>query len=104
MPGLADLMREAQKMQRELQKVQERIGAEAVEGNAGGGMVTVAVAANREKVVRVTIDPQVFDKNEIEMLQDLIAAATEQALVKAKERMEAEMKTVTGGVKIPGMM
>ncbi len=104
MPGLADLMREAQKMQRELQKVQERVGAEPVEGNAGGGMVTVAVAANREKVVRVAIDPQVFDKNEIEMLQDLIAAAMEQALVKAKERMEAEMKAVTGGMKIPGMM
>jgi DNA-binding YbaB/EbfC family protein len=101
MPDLGGLMEAAQRMQRELARVQEELGDKQVEASAGGGMVTV-VANGRFEVVSVKIDATVVDPKDVAMLQDLVTAAVNQALVKAKEMAQSELAKVTGGMQMPG--
>ena len=102
--GIGDLMRQAQKLQSQMAKVQEELGEKTVEGSAGGGMVTV-IATGKQEVVRVTIDPEVVDSSDLEMLQDLVVAAVNDALRKAQEMVTSEMSKLTGGlgINIPGL-
>ncbi len=102
--GLGDIMRQAQKLQSQMAKVQEELADKTVEGTAGGGMVTV-VANGRQEVVSITIDPEVIDPNDVEMLQDLVQAGVNDALKKAQEMSAAEMGKLTGGLgmNIPGL-
>lgn len=102
MPDLGSLMEAARRMQREVQRVQEELSTRTVEASAGGGMVTVT-ANGRMEIVSVKIDPQVVDPSDIGMLQDLVIAATNQALVKAREMAQAEMARIAGGLAAPGM-
>ena len=102
MPDLGAIMQAAQQVQRDLARVQEELAAKHVEASAGGGMVTV-VASGRQEIVSVKIDRQVVDPKEIEMLQDLITAAANQALAKARELAQQEMARVTGGLGLPGL-
>jgi DNA-binding YbaB/EbfC family protein len=95
-------MKQAQKMQAQIAKIQEELAQKTVEAGAGGGMVTV-VANGRHQVVSLTIDPAVVDPNDIEMLQDLVAAAVNEALKKAQDMVAEEMAKVTGGLQIPGL-
>lgn len=102
--GLGDIMRQAQKLQAQMAKLQEELAEKTVEGTAGGGMVTV-VANGRQEVVSITIDPEVVDPNDVEMLQDLVHAGVNDALKKAQEMSAAEMSKLTGGLgmNIPGL-
>ena len=102
--GIGDLMRQAQKLQTQMAKVQEEMAEKTVEGSSGGGMVTV-IASGKLEVVGVTIDPEVIDPDDIEMLQDLVVAAVNDALRKAQEMVSGEMGKLTGGlgINIPGL-
>ncbi len=102
--GLGDIMRQAQKLQAQMAKLQEELAEKTVEGTAGGGMVTV-VANGRQHVVSIRIDPEVIDPSDVEMLQDLIQAGVNDALKKAQEMVSGEMSKLTGGlgINIPGL-
>lgn len=100
--NFGNMMKQAQAMQEQLAKIQEQAAAKTVEGTAGGGMVTVT-ANGAMDVVAVKIDPEVIKSGDVDMLQDLIVAATGDALRKAKEMMANEMKSLTGGMRIPGL-
>jgi len=92
----------AQQMQQEMLRVQNELEATIVEGSAGGGVVTATVTGKQE-VVSITIDPSAVDPSDVEMLQDLVVAAVNDA-IRASRQLEAEkMAAVTGGLKIPGL-
>jgi len=97
-----DLLRQAQMMQKKMAKMQEELNTKEVEASSGGGMVRVRANGNKE-ILEISIDQSVVDPEEISMLQDLILAATNEALKKAKEMVESEMSQLTGGMNIPGM-
>ena len=98
--NINELMRQAKRMQGKIEKVREETGKKTVEGTAGGGMVVVVVNGNNE-VQSVKIEPDVVDPDEIDMLQDLIVAATNQAMQRANEMMQKELSQVTGGMPMP---
>ncbi|MBD3376904.1 YbaB/EbfC family nucleoid-associated protein [candidate division KSB1 bacterium] len=101
--GMSGLLKQAQKMQENLQKVQENLGNLKVEGTAGGGMVKV-VANGAQEIEEIKIDPQVIDPEDVEMLEDLVLAAVNQAMESAKAKAQEEMSKVTGGMpNIPGL-
>ena len=100
--AMGGLLKQAQKMQREMEKAQENLANIQVEGSAGGGMVTVTATA-AQQIMGVKIDPEVVDPEEVDMLEDLVLAAVNQALENAKKRSEEEMGKITGGMMPPGM-
>jgi hypothetical protein len=100
--NLGNIMKQAQAMQEQMAKIQEQAASKKVEGTAGGGMVTVTANGAME-LVAVKIDPEVAKSGDIDMLQDLIIAAGNDALRKARDMMAEEMKAVTGGLKVPGL-
>jgi len=107
--GMNKMMKQFNKMQQEMEKVQSELGNLKVEGTAGGGMVTVIANGNQE-IVSVKIDPEVL-QDDVEMVEDMVTAATNQALKKASELSQEKMASVTGGMmgnlpggmKIPGL-
>ena len=101
MPDLGGLMQAAQNMQREMERVQQELARKTVEASAGGGMVVV-VANGQMQLVSVKIDASVVDPKDLGMLQDLVTAAVNQALQKAKELANQEMSKVAGGLNLPG--
>lgn len=103
MKGFGDLMKQAQRMKAELERIQEEAAEKRVEGSAGGGMVTVT-ADGRGEIVAVRIDPEVAQSGDLEMLQDLIVAATNEAMRRARELLSTEMGRMTGGLNLPGLM
>ena len=102
MPNMGQIMKQAQKFQTKMAKLQEELSDKTVEASAGGGMVTV-VANGGQDVLSIRIDPEVVDPDDVEMLQDLIMAAVNDALSKAKAMMNEEMGQLTKGMNIPGM-
>ena len=102
MPNMGQIMKQAQKFQTKMAKLQEELSERTVEASAGGGMVTV-VANGGQDVLSIRIDPEVIDPDDVEMLQDLIMAAVNDALNKAKAMMNEEMGQLTKGMNIPGM-
>jgi DNA-binding YbaB/EbfC family protein len=101
--GLGQMMKQAQKMQAKIMKIQEEMGERSVEAASGGGMVTVT-ANGKQEVLSIRIEPEVVDPEDVEMLQDLVVAAVNEALKKAQEMVAEEMAKVTGGMSIPGLM
>ncbi len=99
---LGNLMKQAQMMQEKMARIQEEAAAKTVEASAGGGMVSVT-ANGRMEVVSIKIEKEVVDPADVEMLQDLVAAAVNEALKKAQEMVSEEMSKVTGGLGLPGM-
>lgn len=97
-----DLLRQAQQMQARMAKIQEELESETVEASAGGGAVTVVVTGH-QKVQSITVSPEVVDPEDVEMLQDLILAAVNEGLEKAKELAAKRLSAITGGLKLPGM-
>ena len=97
-----DLVRQAQMMQKKMAKMQEELNSRVVEASAGGGMVTVS-ATGAQEILKITIEKEVVDPEDVEMLQDLILSATNDALKRAKEMVQSEMSQLTGGMKIPGL-
>ena len=102
MGNMNKMMKQVQKMQAEMAKVQGELEERNYEASSGGGVVKVVVNG-RNEVLDIQIDPEVLDPDDVEMLQDLILAATNEALKKAQETMSAEMGKLTGNIKIPGM-
>ncbi|BCS87275.1 YbaB/EbfC family nucleoid-associated protein [Pseudodesulfovibrio sediminis] len=102
MKGMNEMVRQAQIMQRKMTEAQDALKEQTVEASSGGGMVTVKVTGQQE-VVDVVIEASVMEAGDVEMLQDLIMTATNEALKKSKDMMEEAMKGVTGGMSIPGM-
>lgn len=100
--GMAQLMRQANQMQMKMKKLQDELAVKTYDGTAGGGAVKVTVSGANE-VKSVVINPDVIQAGDVEMLQDLIAAATNDALKLAKDTSAKEMEKVTGGMNIPGM-
>ncbi len=100
--GMNDLVRQAQMMQKKMAAMQEELQTKTVEASAGGGMVTV-VASGGQDILSISIDPAVVDPKDVDMLQDLVLAAVNEALKKAKDMVQGEMGQLTGGMKIPGL-
>jgi nucleoid-associated protein EbfC len=103
MKGMGNMMKQAQKLQAKMLKMQEELADRTVETSAGGGMISV-VANGRQQIVSISIDKEVVDPDDVEMLQDLILAAVNDALSKAQEMVAGEMNKLTGGFNIPGMI
>lgn len=99
-------VKQLQKMQKDLQdrmsKAQEDLKSKTVDASAGGGMVTATVNGNQE-LVSIKVKPEAVDPDDLEMLEDLVVAAVNLALEKAKELNQDEMSKITGGLKIPGL-
>lgn len=103
MAGLGKFLKQAQKMQAEMQRVQEELAQREVEATAGGGAVK-AVAKCDGTIASIKIDPKVVDPKDVEMLEDLVLGAVTNALQSAKKTQEEEMGKVTAGINLPGMM
>ncbi|MCP4683285.1 MAG: YbaB/EbfC family nucleoid-associated protein [Desulfobacterales bacterium] len=101
-PNMGKLLKQAQQFQTKMTELQEEVGNETVEASAGGGMVTVVANGNQE-ILSIHIEPEVIDPDDAEMLQDLISAAVNDALSRAKTMMNEEMGKLTEGMGIPGM-
>ncbi|AOH52770.1 YbaB/EbfC family nucleoid-associated protein [Peribacillus simplex] len=100
--NMQNMMKQMQKMQKKMAEAQEELGEKKIEGTAGGGMVTVIVTGHKE-IVDVIIKPEVVDPDDIDMLQDLVLAATNDALKKAEELTNQTMGQFTKGMNLPGM-
>ena len=100
--NMGNIMNQAKKIQERLASVQEEMALKTIEGSAGGGMVTVT-ANGRQEIVSLKIEPEVVNPEDIEMLQDLVQAAVNDALRKSQEMVQQEMSKITGGLKIPGL-
>jgi DNA-binding YbaB/EbfC family protein len=100
--GLGNILKQAQQMHAKISQLQEEMAGKSVEASSGGGMVKI-VMNGRQEILSVIIDPEVVNREETEMLQDLIAAAVNEAIRKSHEMMEEEMKKITGGLAIPGL-
>lgn len=105
-PGMGgnmnNMMKQMQKMQKKMEDMQKELEEKEIEASAGGGAVTVTVTGKKE-VVDIKIDESVVDPEDVEMLQDLVMAATNEALRDAEDMMNREMQKITGGMNIPGM-
>ncbi|MGQ9694855.1 MAG: YbaB/EbfC family nucleoid-associated protein [Thermodesulfobacteriota bacterium] len=101
--GFGNIIRQAQQLQAKILKVQEEMANRTAEASAGGGMVTV-VANGKQEIVSLKVEKEVVNPEDLEMLQDLIVAAVNAALKKAQEMVAEEMKKLTGGLYIPGLM
>ncbi len=99
---MSNILKQAKAMQDQMARIQEQAATKTAAGTAGGGSVTVT-ANGAMQIVSVTIDPEVGKAGDVEMLQDLVLAATNDALRKAKDLMEQDMKAITGGMKMPGL-
>ena len=102
MKGFGNMMKEAQKLQAQMEKMQEEIGKRKVDATAGGGMVTVE-ANGKQELLSIKIDPEVINKDDAQMLEDLVLAACNEALRKSRELVQQELGKLTGGLKIPGL-
>ena len=103
MPNMGNLLKKAQQLQEKMAKLQEELSEKTVETSAGGGMVTV-IATGKQDIASIKIDPEVVNQEDIEMLEDLVLAAVNDALFQAKQMVNEEMTKLTGGVNIPGLM
>lgn len=100
--SMGNMMKQMQKMQEKMAQIQEDLEAKEVEGTSGGGMVKV-ICNGKGDLVSITIDPEAVDKDDVEMLQDLILAAVNQAKEKSQEIQSEQMSSLTGGLNIPGL-
>jgi len=101
--NIGDIMKKAQKMQKDMAEAQERLGDVIVEGSAGGGMVKTTVTGKGD-LKTLKIDASLVDPNDVEVLEDLIIAAVNDGKNKAEAMAAEEMKKITGGLKLPGGM
>lgn len=97
------IIKQAQKMQDDMKELQDRLDVTEYSGESGSGLVK-AIVTGKHDVTSIKIDPNAIDPDDIEMLEDLIAAAINDAITKAKTESEAEMNKITGGLSVPGMM
>ncbi len=103
MNNMKNMMKQAQQLQTKMAKMQEEMAEKTIEASSGGGMVKV-VANGKQEVASIHIEKEVVDPEDVEMLQDLILAAVNEALVQSQKMVSDEMSKLTGGMKIPGLM
>ncbi len=103
MKGMGNMMKQAQQLQSKMMKLQEELAEKTVESSSGGGMVKVT-ANGRQQILSIQVEKEVVDPDDVEMLQDLVLAAVNDALAKAQEMVSSEMSKLTGGLNIPGLM
>ncbi len=96
------MMKQAQQLQKKMMKTQAELATKTIEASAGGGMVKV-IANGAQKIESIVMEKEVVDPDDIEMLQDLILAAVNDALNKSQEMVSSEMSKLTGGLNIPGL-
>ncbi len=101
--NMGKMMKQVQEMQKQMAKAQEELAHEEVEASAGGGMVSVRVTGDLQ-VVSIKIDPGAVDPDDVEMLEDMVLAATNEALRSAQEMASKKLGGLTGGLNIPGLM
>jgi DNA-binding YbaB/EbfC family protein len=101
--NIGNMMKQAQKMQAQMAQVQEDLKGEVLEASAGGGTVRVTITGDMQ-VKQVTIDPQALDPDDVDMLQDMVAAAVNEAIRSAQELAAQRMSAITGGMNLPGLM
>ncbi len=101
-PNMGGIMKQAQQFQAKMAKLQEELGERTVETSSGGGMVAV-VANGRQELVSIRIDPEVVDPEDVDMLQDLIQAAVNDALNRSREMVNEEMGKLTAGLNLPNI-
>jgi DNA-binding YbaB/EbfC family protein len=102
MNNMNQMMKQVKKMQEQMMKAQEELETKTVEGTAGGGVVTVSVNGHK-KVLNIVIKPEAVDPDDVEMLQDLVLTAVNDALAQVDELANKDMGKFTGGMKIPGL-
>jgi DNA-binding YbaB/EbfC family protein len=102
MKDFGKLLKQAQQVQARMAEMQEKLAKQTVETSAGGGMVTVVMTGGHE-IVSIKIDPEVVDPQDVEMLEELIIAACNEARAKVDEMVKSEMSSLTGGMPIPGL-
>ena len=100
--GMGDMMKQVAKMQQKMEEIQKRLSEETVEGSAGGGMVKVTANGNQE-IISVKIEKEVVNPDDVEMLEELVLSAVNQAREKAAELQAQSMAGLTGGLNIPGL-
>lgn len=100
--NMNNMLKQAQKMQQEMERIQQELEQRVVEATSGGGAVSVTVTGKKE-VKAVKISPDAIDPDDVEMLEDLLLVAVNDALSKADEMMTSEMGKLTGGINIPGL-
>ena len=103
MKNMSKLMKQAQQLQTKMAQLQEELGEKTVEATSGGGMVKV-VANGKQQILSIRVEKEVVDPEDVEMLQDLIVAAVNEALSRSQAMVNEEMGKLTGGMNIPGMM
>jgi nucleoid-associated protein EbfC len=101
--GMNSIVRQAQKMQAQIAKVQEEIGNKKVEASTGGGVVT-AVVNGKQELLDIKIDREVLNPDDVELLQEMIVGAVNQAMKTAGDMMDTEVEKITGGLSIPGLL
>ena len=101
--GLGNILKQAQQMHSKISKLQEEMASKTIEATSGGGMVNI-VMNGKQELVSIRIDPEVVNREDVEMLQDLIQAAVNEAIRKSQELVSEEMKKVTGGFSLPGLI
>jgi DNA-binding YbaB/EbfC family protein len=99
---VSKIMKQAQKMQEQLGRIQEELARRTVTASAGGGMVTV-MANGKQEIISIKISPEAVDPQDIAMMEDLVTAAVNEALRSSRSLMEEEMRKITGGLRIPGI-
>jgi len=100
--GIGNIMKQAQQMQRRMAELQDELERKQVEASAGGGMVT-AIVSGKQQLLELKIDPTAVDPEDVEMLQDLVTAAVNEAIKQSQQMAQEEMAKVTGGLNIPGL-
>jgi nucleoid-associated protein EbfC len=103
MKNMNKLMKQAQQLQTRMAQLQEELGGKTTEATAGGGMVKV-IANGKQQILSIQIEKEVVDPEDVDMLQDLIVAAVNEALSRSQAMVNEEMSKITGGMNIPGMM
>ncbi|MCR4440537.1 MAG: YbaB/EbfC family nucleoid-associated protein [Peptococcaceae bacterium] len=102
MGNMQKMMKQVQKMQADMARLQEELGNRTVEATAGGGAVK-AVMNGKQELIELNLDPEILNPDDVEMVQDLIMAAFNEALRKSQEMVSQEMNKITGGIKMPGL-
>ena len=102
MGNMGNMMKQAQKMQQDMLKMQEELERQEFEGTAGGGAVVVTLTGKKE-LTKVTLKPEIVDPDDVEMLEDLILVAVNEGLKKVDESSQAKLGKLTGGLNIPGL-
>lgn len=102
MKDMQEVLRQAQRMQERLARVQEELAGKTVEASSGGGMVT-AVVNGRQEVVSIRIEKEVVSPEDVDLLQDLVAGAVNEAMSRSRKMMADEMAKITGGMNLPGL-